>query len=88
MIGARPNTAFGSIAIQVVHRLLAQDQQDDAARRDTDITIASVGPVYLPYDETTSTETTALISGCSRTRTWWDPTVLIGSTISTRRRSS
>ena len=35
----------GSIAIQVVHRLLAQGEQDDAARRDADITIASVGPV-------------------------------------------
>jgi thioredoxin reductase (NADPH) len=35
----------GSIAIQVVHRLLAQGEQDDADRRDADITIASVGPV-------------------------------------------
>ena len=34
----------GSIAIQVVHRLLAQGEEDDAARRDADITIASVGP--------------------------------------------
>jgi thioredoxin reductase (NADPH) len=35
----------GSIAIQVVHRLLARDgQHDDVAQRDADITIATVGP--------------------------------------------